>query len=308
LQSRVVAADEISGRAFVEAFEDTPVVLMSDCGATVDVMRAVQLGAVDFLDKPLSLLKLKNIWQHSVRKMMARAAGGSFHHAAAAAVQQAPARIAAPAPAPSSWSVPPSAFPSSGCLASLGPESPGTPTGSAADLAEAFSMGSMGEASVNASPEASVRGSLDCAMAHQCDSATESFMDAMASALEGPTLPRPSSFSSLPTPTSAPQWPELHAGCVWGTPAHGPTPPPMPAAPTSAWGTSFTLQPVSAKGVAAAEGVPAAAPLLLRTGLHLTLHPHLPPPPLLLPTADTSFCPLPSCPAPPCRRCPRPQS
>ena len=232
----------------MEAFEDTPVVLMSDCGATVDVMRAVQLGAVDFLDKPLSLLKLKNIWQHSVRKMMARAAGGSTHHHAAAVQQhhhqQAPAPIAAPAPA--SWSMPPSAFPSSGCLASLGPESPGTPTGSAADLAEAFSMGSMGEPSVNASPEASVRGSLDCAAAHHCDSATESFMDAMASALEGPTLPRPSSFSSLPTPTSAPQWPELHAGCVWGTPAHGPTPPPMPAAPTSAWGTSFTLQPVSA--------------------------------------------------------------
>jgi CheY-like chemotaxis protein len=48
----------------------TPVILMSEGATTDDVMRAVQLGAVDYLDKPLSTLKLKNIWQHSVRKMM----------------------------------------------------------------------------------------------------------------------------------------------------------------------------------------------------------------------------------------------
>jgi CheY-like chemotaxis protein len=71
-QSKLVAADEVTGRAFVDAFEDTPVVLMSEGGKTEDVMRAVRLGAVDYLDKPLSLLKLKNIWQHSVRKMMQR--------------------------------------------------------------------------------------------------------------------------------------------------------------------------------------------------------------------------------------------
>lgn len=43
---------------------------MSEGATTDDVMRAVQLGAVDYLDKPLSTLKLKNIWQHAVRKMM----------------------------------------------------------------------------------------------------------------------------------------------------------------------------------------------------------------------------------------------
>ena len=73
-----MAGDEHSGLSFVGAFADTPVVLMSDCGAAAGghggstheiVMRAVRLGAVDFLDKPLSLLKLKNIWQHSVRKV-----------------------------------------------------------------------------------------------------------------------------------------------------------------------------------------------------------------------------------------------
>jgi DNA-binding NtrC family response regulator len=69
VQSRIVAADEAVGRSFVDAFEDTPVVLMSCGGSPDDVMRAVKLGAVDFMDKPLSHLKLKNIWQHSVRKV-----------------------------------------------------------------------------------------------------------------------------------------------------------------------------------------------------------------------------------------------
>ena len=68
--ARVVAADETTGKAFIEAFEDVPVVLMAEGGNTDDVLRAVKLGAVDFLDKPLSMLKLKNIWQHSVRMMM----------------------------------------------------------------------------------------------------------------------------------------------------------------------------------------------------------------------------------------------
>lgn len=67
----MVAPEDCVGRAFIVAFASTPVVLMSEGGTTEDVMRAVQLGAVDFLDKPLSLLRLKNIWQHSVRKLMA---------------------------------------------------------------------------------------------------------------------------------------------------------------------------------------------------------------------------------------------
>jgi CheY-like chemotaxis protein len=75
LQSRIVAGDEIVGRSFIDSFEHTPVVLMSSCSTSEDVMRAVKLGAVDFLDKPLSHLKLKNIWQHSVRKVRASQAG-----------------------------------------------------------------------------------------------------------------------------------------------------------------------------------------------------------------------------------------
>ncbi len=73
-QAKVVAGDEAVGRSFVDAFEDTPVVLMAAAAGHADVLRAVKMGAVDFLDKPLSLLKLKNIWQHSVRKV--RRVGG----------------------------------------------------------------------------------------------------------------------------------------------------------------------------------------------------------------------------------------
>eukprot|EP00890_Picochlorum_soloecismus_P002620 jgi/Picsp_1/3359/NSC_06197-R1_type b response regulator len=68
--ARIVAGDDVTGKAFVDAFEDVPVVLMAESGETEDVMRSVKLGAVDFLDKPLSMQKLKNIWQHCVRMMM----------------------------------------------------------------------------------------------------------------------------------------------------------------------------------------------------------------------------------------------
>lgn len=46
-----------------------PVVLMSAGAARSAVMEAIELGAVDFLDKPVSLHKLRNIWQHVVRKV-----------------------------------------------------------------------------------------------------------------------------------------------------------------------------------------------------------------------------------------------
>ena len=35
------------------------------------VMHGIELGAVDVLEKPLSSLKLRNIWQHVVRKASA---------------------------------------------------------------------------------------------------------------------------------------------------------------------------------------------------------------------------------------------
>jgi DNA-binding NtrC family response regulator len=51
-------------KAVVQAAKSIPLVLMSESGAPNEVMLGIKLGAVDFLEKPLSPLKLKNIWQH----------------------------------------------------------------------------------------------------------------------------------------------------------------------------------------------------------------------------------------------------
>lgn len=47
-----------------------PLVLMSASSDSALVYLGVKLGAVDVLEKPLSPLKLKNIWQHTVRRLM----------------------------------------------------------------------------------------------------------------------------------------------------------------------------------------------------------------------------------------------
>lgn len=47
-----------------------PLILMSESEAPGEVLQGIRLGAVDFLKRPLSPLKLRNIWQHTVRRMM----------------------------------------------------------------------------------------------------------------------------------------------------------------------------------------------------------------------------------------------
>eukprot|EP00198_Chlamydomonas_reinhardtii_P004407 XP_001693743.1 predicted protein [Chlamydomonas reinhardtii] len=61
-------------KAVVQAAKSIPLVLMSESGAPNEVMLGIKLGAVDFLEKPLSPLKLKNIWQHLVRRMLSASA------------------------------------------------------------------------------------------------------------------------------------------------------------------------------------------------------------------------------------------
>ena len=46
-----------------------PLVLMGASSGPDEVMKGIELGAVDFLDMPISPLKLRNIWQHVVRKV-----------------------------------------------------------------------------------------------------------------------------------------------------------------------------------------------------------------------------------------------
>ena len=48
-----------------------PLVLMSSSSGPAEVMKGIDSGAVDFLETPVSELKLRNIWQHVVRKVRA---------------------------------------------------------------------------------------------------------------------------------------------------------------------------------------------------------------------------------------------
>lgn len=73
----VLLADKamVSGKTrdrqqLLEASKELPCILMAVDPSPNDVLQGIQLGAVDFLAKPLSPLKLRNIWQHTVRKMM----------------------------------------------------------------------------------------------------------------------------------------------------------------------------------------------------------------------------------------------
>jgi hypothetical protein len=61
-----------SGRSgLLDSCKGLPCILMGESPSPTEVMQSISLGAVDFLAKPVSQLKLRNIWQHTVRKMMA---------------------------------------------------------------------------------------------------------------------------------------------------------------------------------------------------------------------------------------------
>ena len=65
----------VSGRTrdrqqLLHSSRELPCILMAADPQPSDIYQGIQLGAVDFLAKPLSPLKLRNIWQHTVRKMM----------------------------------------------------------------------------------------------------------------------------------------------------------------------------------------------------------------------------------------------
>ncbi|TYG42372.1 hypothetical protein ES288_D12G251100v1 [Gossypium darwinii] len=53
---------------FLETAKDLPTIMTSNIHCISTVMKCIALGAVEFLKKPLSEEKLRNIWQHVVRK------------------------------------------------------------------------------------------------------------------------------------------------------------------------------------------------------------------------------------------------
>jgi DNA-binding response OmpR family regulator len=70
VQAKALAKESSDGGSLREASAHLPLVLMSEKGSsTDDVWRGIELGAADVLEKPLSSLKLRNIWQHVVRRV-----------------------------------------------------------------------------------------------------------------------------------------------------------------------------------------------------------------------------------------------
>jgi CheY-like chemotaxis protein len=67
--SQLLAGD--AQHQLLRAAQPLPVVLMGgeSCSAA-EILAAVEAGAADVLDRPLSQLKLRNLWQHTVRMMM----------------------------------------------------------------------------------------------------------------------------------------------------------------------------------------------------------------------------------------------
>ncbi|KAF5839874.1 hypothetical protein DUNSADRAFT_18417 [Dunaliella salina] len=57
-------------RKLVKLCRTLPFILMSASPSPDEVMLGIKLGASEVLEKPLCQLKLKNIWQHTVRRMM----------------------------------------------------------------------------------------------------------------------------------------------------------------------------------------------------------------------------------------------
>lgn len=70
LQANLFAKESSDGQLLLEAADGLPLVLISTPGTTPEcVWRGIEVGAAEVLEKPLSLLKLQNIWQHVVRKV-----------------------------------------------------------------------------------------------------------------------------------------------------------------------------------------------------------------------------------------------
>ena len=70
MQANLFSKENGSGQLLLEAASALPLVLVAEPGATTEsVWRGIEVGAAEVLEKPLSPLKLQNIWQHVVRKV-----------------------------------------------------------------------------------------------------------------------------------------------------------------------------------------------------------------------------------------------
>lgn len=69
MQTSVLSLSSAAKSSFLPKIADVPLVLMGENSTQQQMVTGLKLGAVDFLEKPISMLKLRNIWQHTVRKV-----------------------------------------------------------------------------------------------------------------------------------------------------------------------------------------------------------------------------------------------
>ncbi|KAJ7557015.1 hypothetical protein O6H91_05G108700 [Diphasiastrum complanatum] len=62
--------DELDGFKILKAAGNVPTIMMTATDDMTIIMQGIALGAVDFLQKPVTKEKLRNIWQHVVRKAL----------------------------------------------------------------------------------------------------------------------------------------------------------------------------------------------------------------------------------------------
>ncbi|XP_027914117.1 two-component response regulator-like APRR2 isoform X2 [Vigna unguiculata] len=72
----VSTSSSLGGFKFLENAKDLPTIMVSKNQCLNTTMKCIALGAVEFLNKPLSEDKLKNIWQHVVHKAFNSGANG----------------------------------------------------------------------------------------------------------------------------------------------------------------------------------------------------------------------------------------
>lgn len=70
--SQASVVSKVVSSVFIRKADSLPLVIMGENTSQGQKMAGIKVGAVDFLDKPLSSLKLRNVWQHTVRKVRKR--------------------------------------------------------------------------------------------------------------------------------------------------------------------------------------------------------------------------------------------
>eukprot|EP00892_Ulva_mutabilis_P012543 jgi/Ulvmu1/9661/UM054_0093.1 len=80
-EASVVAHESAAWSAFVRKVKHLPLVLTGENISQQQKLLGIKFGAVDFLEKPVALLKLRNVWQHTVRKMMKQKSSASLPEA-----------------------------------------------------------------------------------------------------------------------------------------------------------------------------------------------------------------------------------